>query len=128
MTHERLVRTTLLLSVPFNLLAAWGLGQPQSVIGRLMQLPGDVPAAYAALLAYLVLLFGLAYGWLGLAREINRPLLLFGVTGKAGVFAIMLALWLAQLSPGMLVGVACGDLALATIWGSWLLRTQETHA
>ncbi len=128
MTHERLVRATLLLSVPFNLLAAWGLGQPQSAMGQLMQLPADVPAAYAALLAYLVLLFGLAYGWMGLARSINRPLLLLGVSGKAGVFFIMLGLWLVGASPGMLVAVASGDLALATIWGSWLLRSMGVRS
>lgn len=127
MTHERLVRATLLLSVPFNLLAAWGLGQPQSAIGQLMQLPTDVPAAYAALLAYLVLLFGLAYGWLALARPINRPLLLLGVSGKAGVFCIMLGLWLVGASPGMLVAVATGDLALAAIWGSWLLGSARAR-
>ncbi len=125
MTHEKLVRATLLLSVPFNFLAAWGIGIPDSFAGKMMQMPADVPAAYAALLGYLVFLFGLAYGWLAISTDINRPLLTMGVIGKGGVFFILLTLWLAQLSPGIMVVVASGDLTFAAIWGSWMLRTSS---
>lgn len=124
MTHEKLVRSTLMLSVPFNFIAAWGLSVPSSPIGKLMQLPADTPLVYAALLGYLVLLFGVAYGWLAISADINRPLLTMGVVGKAGVFFIMLALWLTHTGPGMMVLVASGDLTFAAIWGSWMLRSR----
>lgn len=125
MTHEKLVRVTLLLSVPFNFIAAWGMLLPSSFVGRLMQLPTEVPITYAALLSYLVLIFGCAYGWLALSTVINQALLMVGVIGKAGVFFILLTLWLLALGPGVPVFVASGDLAFAIIWGSWVFTQRQ---
>lgn len=124
MTHEKWVRTTLALSVPFNFIAAYGLWQPTTVVGQILQAPAEVPAVYAALLAYLIALFGVFYGYMAQENEITRPLLFAGVTGKTGVFVILALLWLQGEAPFLMFLVSWGDLAFAGIWGSWLWRTR----
>jgi hypothetical protein len=117
----QLVRYTLWASAPFNVLAAYMLAFPSSALGRLVELPADVPPAYAALLSFMVLLFGAAYAWLASQPEIHRPLLGVGAIGKAGVFAITVMLWLSDHGSGRMVLLACGDLGFATLWFRWLL-------
>ena len=125
MTQEKLVRATLWLSLPFNLIAAYAVGCPNSAIGELLQLPGNVPAVYAYLLAYLIALFGLFYGFMGQQAEISRPLLFAGVVGKAGVFVILGCLWLSDQAAFPTFLITWGDLGFAAIWGSWLWQTRH---
>lgn len=121
---EALVRATLWLSVPFNMLAAYALALPASLPGRLMGLPSPVPPLYAALTGLLVALFGLAYAWMATQPRIERALLGFAVAGKGSVFVAVLTLWLFERSAGSTVAVAIGDLLLAALWLRWLLATR----
>jgi glucan phosphoethanolaminetransferase (alkaline phosphatase superfamily) len=123
MINEKLVRATLWIAVPFNFTAAYALLLPGSMLGQLFGLPPEVPLVYPALLSFLVFGFGVVYMWLAVQRSIDRPLLAVLALGKAGVFIIVLALWLMGEGPGRGVLVATGDLVFAVIWGHWLLRT-----
>ena len=126
MITEQWVRGTLWLSFPFNLIAAYGLFLPASFVGQLIGLPTEVPLAYAALLSYMVLVFGFVYAWLATNAVINKPLLFVGCVGKGGVFLITGVLCLLGAAPGAAVLVASGDLAFATIWGLWLWNTRQS--
>lgn len=130
MYDARLVRFTLWLSFPFNLLAAYMIAFPASAPGQLIGLPAVVPPVYTALLSFMVLGFGLAYAWLAMQASIHRPLLAFGAMGKAGVFVILFALWLAGRSSGRVVLLASGDLAFASVWFWWLsgMAGRSAHA
>jgi hypothetical protein len=120
------VRTTLWLSFPFNLVAAWILVRPASVLGQFVAMPTEVPSLYSLVVGFLVCEFGATYAWLAVQKHIHRPLLAFCAIGKSGVFAIVLLLWLSADVSGRLVLMASGDLALAVIWFWWLFNKQSS--
>lgn len=122
MIDESLIRITLWLSVPFNVVAATALFLPASKLGRMMALPREAAALYTAMLGYFVLLFAGVYAWLASSAVINTELLGLGVIGKAGVFVIVFVLWRRGAGAWQGVLVASGDLAFALLWGAWLLR------
>lgn len=126
MALENWVRKTLWLSAPFNFIAAYGLWQPGSVIGQLLQAPTEVPVIYAALLGYIIALFGIFYAYMAQQKTISRPLLLAGASGKAGVFVILGWLWAAGQAPLLMFLVSWGDLAFASIWGAWLWQSRNS--
>lgn len=119
-----LVRTTLWLSFPFNLVAAYLLAVPTSPLGEFVGLT-QAPHLYTALLGFLVGLFGFAYAWLARQVSINRPLLALAALGKSGVFIIVSMLWLSAEVSGRLFLMACGDLALAAVWFWWLATSAR---
>ncbi len=125
---SRVLRFTLALSCPFNLLAALLILQPDSPPGRWLGLPADVPVLYAALAAYLIAAFGLLYAWMASRPRPDRPLLAFASLAKAGVFFLVLALWLGSFAPPACLLAASGDLGLAAFWGWWLLRGGPAEA
>lgn len=120
MSRIALIRGSLWISFAFNLLAAYLFAVPDSPLGVLLGLPAPAPALYRALAAYLVALFGVCYGWLAVQEDPHQPLLAVGAVGKAGVFVIAAALWLAGSVGAAIVGLASGDLILALLWG-WAL-------
>jgi hypothetical protein len=120
------VRITLWISCPFNLIAAWLFVRPASALGQFLGMPTEVPSLYSLVVGFLVCEFGVTYAWLALQRHIHRPLLAFCAIGKSGVFAIVLLLWLSADVAGRLVLMASGDLVLAFIWFSWLFNKQSS--
>jgi hypothetical protein len=105
---ETMVRTTLWLAFPFNLLAATTLAFPSSALGQLMGLPRDVSPLYSFMVAFFIALFGCAYAWLARQRSVDRPLLALGSIGKFGAFLIALSLWFGGAVSGLVVVVAIG--------------------
>ncbi len=93
MKRDRLMRRALRISVIYNFAAALLFAFPSSSLGRLAGLPPGVPALYRMLLGFFVVLFGGAYAWLARQPELDRPLVGFAAIGKAGAFAIIMALW-----------------------------------
>jgi hypothetical protein len=75
MIDERTLRRALWFSAFYNLSGTFLFAFPHSFAGRLAGLPSSVPALYAAMLGYFVLLFAGTYLWLALQREIVRPIL-----------------------------------------------------
>ncbi|HEY1076672.1 MAG TPA: hypothetical protein VGE51_08270 [Fontimonas sp.] len=124
LASDRLVRATLWISVPFNLLVAVMLLFPASRIGALLDLPTPVPPLYAALSSMFVAAFGLLYAWMPLQKSLNREMLAFVSLCKTAAFLAALSLWLSGLGSGMLALAAVGDLVFAAIWMRWLLLTR----
>ncbi|MEM7358946.1 MAG: hypothetical protein AAF431_07610 [Pseudomonadota bacterium] len=132
MSSQSLIRTTLWLSLPFNLFAAFLLAFPSSVFGQLVGLPSQVEPLYAGLSALLVALFGFAYAWLALQPKIIQPLLFLGAAGKFSVFVLVAALWFSGSISGRVVFLATGDLVFALLWFWWLgsqraLNNEKDH-
>jgi hypothetical protein len=125
MVNVNLIRITLWLSFPFNLVAAGALAFPASALGQLMGLPGGAPRVYSALTGFLVGLFGLTYAWLARQAHIHRPLLAFSAIGKGGAFTIALILWSSGDASGRLLAASCGDLILAGLWFWWLAISKD---
>ena len=121
---ERLVRGSLALSCPFNLVGAWVFANPASPMGQMLGLPASVDPFYAAACALFVVLFGCAYGWLAMQRDLDRPLLWLGVTGKAGFFVLVGMLWMRAVVHERLVIAASADMAFAAFWFWWLMRVR----
>ena len=114
------MRRALWASVCFNLGGALLFFFPAS-LGRLAGLPVPVPAAYAALLALFIVLFGGAYAWLALQPHFDRPLVAFSAIGEAGAFAVVVACWVAGAVEGRAVLAITGDLVFAAIFAWWLV-------
>jgi len=119
---------SLWLALAFNLFAAAVLAFPESAPGQLAALPVDVPVLYRVLAAWLVALFGLAYGWLALQSQLDRSLLAFGAIGKGSVFVLALGMWLSAAVPSQTVVLAAGDLAFAAFWFWFLLQSRQDGA
>lgn len=119
------IRLSLALSAPFNAVAAGLLAFPQSAPARALGLAAEVPLLHAYLLGFVVLAFGIVYAWQAAQVEPHRPLLWVCALGKAGVFCIVTGLWLANAAPGLIALMACGDLAFALLWLTWLLKTAD---
>ncbi|MBL6749372.1 MAG: hypothetical protein ISP90_02575 [Nevskia sp.] len=124
MKGDKLLRSALWISVPYNLFGAYLFAFPDSAAGRLAQMPAPAPPAYRFLTALFVALFGGMYAYLARQAAIDRPMLAFGAIGKASAFATILALCLAGAVPWSDVVTASGDLALAAVFATWLLRNQ----
>jgi hypothetical protein len=120
--RDKFLRRALWVSVAYNLAAAMLFAFPASSLGRLAGLPAPVPQVYSALVAFFVALFGGAYAWLARQPTIDRPLVAFAAIGKTGVFVLIFILWLLGSAPGRGVLAAVGDLALAGVFVSWLLK------
>jgi hypothetical protein len=122
------IRWSLWLACPFNLVAAGVFAFPSSAIGRQLGLPEQVSPLYSWLVALFVALFGIAYAWLAQRPSIDRPMLALGSIGKLGAFLVALSLWLEAAVPGLIVLVALGDLAFATLWFGWLYNGRGKRA
>ncbi len=115
---------SLWISFPLNLGAAYMFAFPSSWPGQMLELPPTVDPIYAGLCALMVALFGFVYAWLALQPNVNQPLLVVGALGKACVFILCAALWLAGAASNLLVGAASIDLMLGLFWLFWLLLGQ----
>jgi len=119
---QGIVRTSLWISFPFNLGAAYAFAMPSSWLGHRLGLPAQVDLLYTSMLAMLVGLFGFTYAWLALQANFSRPLLCLGAIGKTGAFLLAVVLWYGDAVAPLLLGAATGDLAFAALWFCWLLR------
>jgi hypothetical protein len=119
------VRRTLAISCLFNFVAAYAMAFPASNLGALFELPTEVPRLYAFLFAYVVVLFGIAYGWLSYQHTINRPLLLLSSVGKVGIFLLTAGLSLTGDISVMPSVLAFGDFVFGAIWLSWLASSRS---
>ena len=124
MNRELILRRALWAAAAFNVGGAILFGFPASLPGRLAGLPETVPAAYRALTALFVLLFGGAYAWLAWQPSINRPFVAFGAIGKASAFSVFVLLWLAGEASPSSVGIIGGDLAFAGLF-AWCLAGAQ---
>jgi hypothetical protein len=123
LNRDRVMRRALWFSVVYNFGGAALYAFPSSALGRIAGLPSSVPPIYATLVALFVALFAVAYAWLAMQPEIDRPLVAFAAIGKAGAFTSFLILWLLGQYPGRGVLAGSGDLILAAIFACWLLGT-----
>ena len=121
---EMIVRRTLAISCLFNFMAAYALAFPSGSIGALFELPADVPNLYAFIVAYIVTLFGITYGWLSYQEVILRPLLLLSAVGKIGIFVIAALLSFQGDISVMSSVLAFGDFVFGAIWLSWLTSSK----
>ena len=126
MNTQSLVRVTLGLSCIFNLGAAYLIAFPSSYMGQVFELPQNVPPLYAGLLSFVVLMFGVIYGWLARQTDIDQPLLFVGGFGKVCFFSLITITWLLGNASGKFAILGTGDLVFGTIWLMWLF-SNRTH-
>ena len=126
MNSQSLVRTTLWMSCVFNIGAAFVMAFPSSDISQMFELPPEVPILYALLLAFVVFLFGVIYGWLARQPRLDQPLLFVGAAGKLCFFVLTAAIWLLGEASGKFALLTTGDLAFGSIWMWWLCSRRAT--
>jgi hypothetical protein len=124
MSRENILRPALWTAAFFNLVGAFAFAFPASTMGRFAGLPPDAPAAYRAMTALFILLFGGAYAWLALQPIINRPFVAFGAIGKIAAFLTVVLLWRGGAVPASGVLAIVGDLLLALLF-IWCLRDRR---
>ena len=120
MVCEKLVRLTLVISCIFDLVVSPVIAFPQSTAGQILGLPSGVPLLYGALLGFVILLFGLIYGWLATRPSIDQPLLFVSAVGKVAFLLIISGVWLAGQGSGVLTALAATDVLTAILWFWWL--------
>ena len=119
MDIDRAIRPALVASFVFNMIGASMFMFPQSLLGRLVEMPWP-PAIYRALTTTFIILFGLMYLWLAFQPRISRALIGFSAISKTAVFgAIAFSTLLSGATmTGIVVG--SGDLMFALIYLLWL--------
>ncbi len=120
MTLEQIVRISLWVTAPFNLLAAYAFAFPESALGQLLGFPYPSHPLFALFSGSMVGLFGVMYVWLVLQPTLIKPVLFFGATGKTIAVAIALYLYLGGLLSSTLMVLISGDLAFAALWFFYL--------
>ncbi len=121
MRQDRFIRTVLWVSVAFNICGTMAFVFPATV-GQLSGFPVPVPRLYSWILALMVLMFGVAYAWLALQPQIDRPLLALGAISKTAVFCVFATCWILGDIPFLGIVGASGDLVLAASFAWWLVN------
>ncbi len=125
---ETIVRASLWLTAPFNLLAAYTFSFPSSGFGQLLGLPSLVHPFYAYFSGAMVGLFGLAYVWMAGQTAIDHALLFVGACGKSLAVVIALALFLqGNLAPTLALLIS-GDVLFAGLWFFYLFHQRSVGA
>ena len=117
---EQLVRISLWITAPFNLVAGVAFAWPGSALGELLTLPSDVPAFYALFSGGIVFLFGLVYMWLAMQETLVRSLLCVGACGKLIAVTIAAGLYAVGGVSGFFALVIMGDLVFVGLWFVYL--------
>lgn len=128
MILQSIVRASLWITFPFNILAACIFAMASFMPAQLTGLPQPAHPLYALLCALFIALFGFMYAWLARQPTLNRPLLFFGAAGKSSVFLLAVCLWLSGDVAAQIVYVSTVDLALALLWFSWLYSQRDASA
>jgi len=123
-TLSSAVRISLWISAPANLIVATAIAFPSSSLGSLLELP-DTHPFYGLLSGAMVGLFGVAYGWLALQPEIDRPLLCLGACGKLLAVLISISLFTAGELSGVTAAVISGDLVFVVLWSAFLFSNRS---
>lgn len=126
MKRDELLRRALWATVGFNLLGAFVFAFPASPLARVAGLPVEVPLLYRGIVALFVLLFAGAYAWVAMQPVISRPFVAFAAIGKASVFVLALALWMASAASALTVVAFTGDLAFAALFAWWVISGPPT--
>ena len=121
------VRISLAVSAPFNVLAGIAFAHPAGIPGVWLGLPTDTHALYSMFAGYMIGLFGIAYAWMAFQPSIAKPLLMFGAVGKLGAVAIVAALFMAAQVPLSLLLLIAPDILLALLWLFYLIREARRH-
>ncbi len=116
MSLDQIVRISLWITAPFNLIAAYAFAFPESGLGQILGLPYPSHPLFTLFSGSMVGLFGVMYAWLALQNAIVRPVLAFGATGKTIAVAIALYLYLGGLLSSTLILLISGDLIFAALW------------
>ncbi len=127
MNFEKIVRSTLWLSVAFNFFAAYSMAFPSSYSGQLLDLPQNVPVLYAALLSAVVAFFGFVYAWLAWQPTFEKHLLFLGASGKLVFFSVAFLAWLLGDTSGNFALLTAGDLILGSLWLLWLYAHRSSN-
>ena len=118
--RDGFLRKALWTTAAFNTGAAAMVAFPYTA-GGVLGLPTPVPRVYTTLLAVFIFLFGAMYAWLAASREIDRLFIAFAAVGKASVFVVFFAFWLAGNATLPVLAAATGDLAFAAIFVHWFV-------
>ncbi len=125
MTLPGLVRLSLAITAPFNVLAGIAFAWPASVIGQFNGMPPTSNPFYGWMAGGVIAIFGFAYATMAWSGVFSRGLLAVGAAGKT--FAVIIS-WIAAstaLLPTSTAVFMTGDLIFASLWVWYLLQTKQ---
>ena len=125
MTLEGLVRLSLWITAPFNLLVGFAFAVPGSLPGQILMLPEFPISFYTVFAGAMVAFFGGVYIWLALQKEIIKPLLAVGAIGKALAVIIAVSFFFAGGFAWLPTLFISGDLAFVALWGYFMTRRND---
>ena len=108
----------------FNLAVGAPLLLAPLLVYRIAGMAAPASLMEARLVGLFVILFGAVYWIIGQRDGRDAPLLMVGIVGKAGAFALTLGPWLAGQVPGMFPLLGCVDLVFGALFLSVLLRAN----
>jgi hypothetical protein len=118
------MRLLLLACGPMNLNGAVIFAPPVTAFRPMVGLPEAHPL-YLWVISIWILIFGVAYFWMGVTGEPSRMFLAVGAAGKAAFALLLVTLAATGALPPMAAGVGLPDLGLAAVFAVWLFRTRS---
>ena len=122
---ERLVRISLWVTAPFNLLAGYLFAFPSSALAGLLMMPASPTNFYTLFAGAMVALFGFMYIWIAQQGVIVRPLLAVGAIGKTIAVMISVSLFVTGNLAWLPTLLISGDLLFASLWGYYLIASRS---
>ena len=122
MSLEGIVRISLWITAPFNLVAGFAFAFPASSLGSLIELPQQTHNLYAMFSGAMIALFGATYLWLSFQTTIHRPVLFVGACGKSRAVLVSILLFFSGELAGVTTVLISGDIVFALLWFCWLFR------
>ncbi|HET7040308.1 MAG TPA: hypothetical protein VFH97_10515 [Gemmatimonadales bacterium] len=119
------MRGALWTAALLNLVGIAALLSPNVVGAMAGGLPQPAPGFYTTQLALVLALFAGAYAWLARRPVIDRPLVVMGMLGRAGFYAVSTAWWRLGELPGRTLLSLSPDLVLAAVFAWWLWGPRQ---
>jgi hypothetical protein len=121
---DPITRRLLVWGLPTNAIGALIFAPPFPWVRDLFGLPGG-HALYLWILSIWILIFGIAYSWMGLTGRIDRTFLAVGACGKATFSLVLIAMARSGEIPVLAAVIGLPDLALAAWFAWWLVRNRS---
>jgi hypothetical protein len=114
------MRAALLATAVMNVGGAILFAPPGRAWRAVAGFPEAEHALYLGVVCLFVLLFALAYLWMGLAGRADRLFVAVAAVGKLSFFTLLAAFWAAGALPARAVATGAGDLVFALLFFAWL--------
>lgn len=119
------LRVAMLATAVMNLAGAATFLPAARALREMGGLPADAPPIYLAIISCFILVFGLAYLWIGITGTADRLFVAVAAAGKLSFAGLIVGYWLAGALPAKAPTSAVGDVVFGLAFLYWVLAARR---